>query len=269
VAVLSQQTAKSPHKADLSLSLAVADAMSAQTPEQAHRILSNLPIQITRSAGTDAVGGRFVTVSAYVRGTLTLRLTQRVGSGALEGTSSSAAMDADAHVKSHGGPFVAITCDEDPDDPCATQDDRDDALTAAAAMQSDLDAASAQQSADEADCYSLNLCWEENNDRATREEAVSMPATFAVADVLAMPAGSPTQSLSDAPAEAGINCFLAYTAAAGGILWAASGIALLAAAAGSPDPVSKLGLFGLWTNAAAGVEAAISGVGYAYQCWAQ
>ena len=62
------------------------------------------------------------------------------------------------------------------------------------------------------------------------------------------------------------NCAGAYLDAGIGIAWGVSGIAVLVAVAGSPDPVSKLALFGAWTNMLAGVGAAVLQVNRAIAC---
>ncbi len=281
-AVSRMKQSNSNHKPDLSLSLVVADAMSATSEAEAHRILATLPVRIERtvSSGSDAL---FVTTSVFVRGTLKFRMIQPVASGGIDEQSS-----ASDHVAESSTPFdsetafsdashgpslraTALECDTDPDDPCADQQDRDDALAAAASMQSDLDAANAAEASDESDCYAAQQCW------ATLEESTSLSsgsaaspsfeAAPALGDELSTAFGN--NLFASVSADLLFNCWVEYTAAAGGILWGASGVAGLVAAAGSPDPISKLALFSLWTNAAAGVAAAVTGVAVAYNCWAQ
>jgi hypothetical protein len=245
------------HKPDLSMTLVVADAMDAPSAAEAHRVLRTLPVRIDRQVQRSATGD-FVTTSVYVRGTIKLRLTQPLA-GAPSGDAS-ATSTAEPTPFPEGdaiaGPTVAppersaFFCDEETD-PCATQEDRDDALSAAAAMQADLDAAAADEAADESDCFSDGMCYVE--DGASHLDAS-----------LSESAGNPFTAPDMLPGQ--FNCFVEYTAAAGGILWAASGILGLAAIAASPEPVSKLGLWAAWTNAAAGVTAAIGGVYAAAHC---
>jgi hypothetical protein len=153
--------------------------------------------------------------------------------------------------ESHSGPFSEAdaasaeptsarqTCDDNSDDPCATQEDKDEALAEAVALQADLDSLSSRFSAAADACASDAAC---SGDGA--------------------PSSGPA---ADSGCEAG-GCLWYYVAAVSGVAWGVSGIAFVVAAAISPDPVSKLTLVGLWGNAVAGVTAAVAAVGFAYDC---
>lgn len=69
------------------------------------------------------------------------------------------------------------------------------------------------------------------------------------------PHAAPAQAASQGGLEAGV-----------GLAWAAGGIASAVAVTISPDPVSKLAIFGAYANAAAGVGAAILSVRDAWNC---
>jgi hypothetical protein len=226
-------------KSDFTLTLAVLDAMSAASEAEAHQLLAKLPIRVERKieAGT-------VTTSVYVRGNIKFTAATPLPATHSQETGPSASLEvadtpsegAEASPSVLAAPYVVpeADCEIDPEDPCATQQNIDDALAAEAALQSDLDSAAGDFSVDEAACYADGCC-------------SYVPTT-------------------PGPAVETQSCGWRYLEAGIGLAWAAGGIASAVAVTISPDPVSKLAIFGAYANAAAGVGAAILGVRDAWNC---
>ena len=218
-------------KAHFSLSLAVLDAMSAASEAEAHQLLARLPIRVERLVGTATV-----TTSVYVRDNIKFRVTTPLpatrSQDDVDTLSASGGPNAYASLAPYG--FSQSGCQDDPEDPCATQQEIDDVLAAEAALQTDLDSLTADFNADEAACRADGWC-----------------------------SGLLTAS---GPSVERPSCAWRYLEAATGIAWAASGIAGAVAVTVSPEPVSKLAIFAAYSNAVAGVGAAVLGVRDAWEC---
>lgn len=144
-------------------------------------------------------------------------------------------------------------CDVDPEDPCATQSDRDDVLAEAVLLDASLESYSDFLQSTYSECISEDLCYDELTKAVAKARADDRHQT---------PDGSKTSA-----ADVADGCGWHDLAAFGGIAWGVSGVAGAVAITVSPEPVSKLGLWAVWGNAVAGVTSAIAGVGFAYDCW--
>jgi hypothetical protein len=219
----------------LEASLAMMDAISAGDRAKIREAMDAAAVRIERKQSADGNNETRV----FVRGVVRLSLTQpspnlRPVQGPME-----------------SGPFVdenrAFQCDEDPDDPCATQEDRDAWLALAAEAMDAGDELSSALDSDYTACLSDGSC-----------------DGYAPADsVVEFPAGSGPWT-ADAPF--GWGCSDAYRNAALGIGWGIAGVGGFIATVASPEPVSKLWVFTAGVNAIAGIHAAVWGVQSAIAC---
>jgi hypothetical protein len=235
------------------LTLKVLNALEATDPAVRRARLAELPIRIQRSTNLDGS----TTTTIFVNGVPTRRITSKPTTSQQYSENTlledAASLEGDESESAKTIAYEATTVEEcsEPNDPCATQEEKDEYLTMAAAAEADMSPVSAEVDYQGGECYEQYQCYDQNTTASITELE------------------GPSADCAPADSEA-FNCASLYVAAAGNGAWMFSAMALMAAAAGSPEPVSKLTLGGLWGNVVAGIAAFVTSANAAWDCfWAE
>lgn len=211
------------------LSLAAMEAMEMKDPEARHAAIQALPVTITRGdGGTDSYGRALVSLRVNVNG-------KAVINRLVPGAAATQGGDGGGELESQfvGGPHVEeanpamFDCDGDP---CATQQDRDDALATLAVLQTELDSAQTATNTVFGNCLADEVCagWYDQDANALGPLA---------SDNGVGPAGGPRLLMVSAPEcqpadatsvdGAYFGCGWQILAAAGGVAWAVGEVAAM------------------------------------------
>lgn len=250
------------------LTLAAMDAMEMEDPDARHAAITALPVTIARNgAGTDSYGRALVSLRVTVNGKAVITRLVAVGVPAQAGETKG-----ETESPFVGGPNAeeagssAFDCGGDP---CATQQDRDDALATLAVLQTELDSVAAATNTAFGNCLADEVCagWNDQDANGLGALASDNGVTWSGGPRL-WTSGSFECQPTSATIAGGeyFGCGWKILEAAGGIAWAVAEVAADVALAASPDPVSKWMLLSRISGTVAGVTAAVYTVHEAYVC---
>jgi len=273
------------------LTTLVLDALTASSDADFRANIARIPVNIVREEIGRDDSGTFSTRTTYsLQGVVKIRVTQH---GLTESSTNDRPVpltpggDVGLESRSTHGPFVSgtenplavsvmsdrgpKTCELDPDECPATQQEKDDYYTLAVALLADTEATQAALTADEVSCYEAHTCFYETN-LSTSLSAVGASELTAHDELVSGVAPSAVFLTPDVAIGAAVglpNCAWKYFAAAGAsIALIGSGAALIAATL-SPEPVSKFAIIGLWGLAVGSAAAFVAAAGEALVCHVQ